>query len=142
MNSKQRKQAEKLRAVALDGLESKQQHVAREIERLEKLRDEQNWHEKSKTAAAELDKLFAELETREAALERRKDMHEDNVTSQANRLNQEQRDLNARAALVEMANKPVKESINEILMLLELDESPEEIARLIRKKHHILEPKW
>ena len=86
--------------------------------------------------------LFAEVEVREAELERRQEMHKENVASAAGQLAQQQKDLDARTVLIEMANKPVKETINEILMLLELEETPEEIAKMVRKKHNILEPKW
>lgn len=86
MNSKQRKQTEKLRAAALDGLESKQQLVEAQIARLEKLREEQDWRG--------------------------------------------------------MANKMARDTVKDVLMMLELDEDPTEIARQVRAKHDILESTW
>ncbi|ATW58014.1 hypothetical protein CNR34_00081 [Pseudomonas phage nickie] len=43
---------------------------------------------------------------------------------------------------VNAANQDPIEVINEALLLLELDESPEEIAKLLREKREALDVKW
>lgn len=43
---------------------------------------------------------------------------------------------------VNAANRDPIEVINEALLLLELDESPEEIAKLLREKREVLDVKW
>lgn len=172
MNAKQRKQAETIRAAALAGLEAKQETVARQIDALMALKAEQEWYEKGRTAKAHIEhnerllarldqhktveesfkelagknetlvKLYKEVEEREDKLSLNMERFKENVDSEQKRLEDMEKNLEHRRNLVEIANKPVKESIGEILMMLELDESPEEIARLIRNKHHILVPTW
>lgn len=179
MNAKQRKQTEKLRAAALDGLESKQQAVEDLIAELSILREEQQWYEKSRTAKADIERnerAVARLEQHqsledrerqlllnEAALKegeirlsRKAEAFDKKMEAAQTRLSKEMEELkeaDARRAdadaelivrfnLVEAANRPAKETIKDVLMMLELDEDPVEIARQVRAKHDILEPKW
>lgn len=172
MNAKQRKQAEKIKAAAMEGLETRQQSVAAEIERLQSLQKEQQWYEQCRTAGADadrnqlllarldqhhqMDRLNVELEEkrqevlalhvkvneREEQLKAASEKYAEYVQQETTRLKEIDHGLQVRQNLVEMANKPVKETINEILMMLELDETPESIAAHVRNKHHILVPKW
>jgi hypothetical protein len=179
MNAKQRKQTEKLRAAALDGLESKQQAVEKLIAELTVLREEQQWYEKSRTAKADIERnerAVARLEQHQSLEDKANELASDiatmnlergnltrdianfqkRMTAAQERLSKEMEDfkeadarrveadaeLLVRFNLIERANRPAKETIKDVLMMLELDEDPVEIARQVRAKHDILEPKW
>lgn len=45
-------------------------------------------------------------------------------------------------AKIDVANKPVIDLLNDVLMALELDESPKDIAAELRRQHAYLDAKW
>ncbi|UKL14979.1 hypothetical protein hairong_074 [Pseudomonas phage hairong] len=45
-------------------------------------------------------------------------------------------------AKIDLANKPVIQLLNDVLMALELDESPATIAAELRRQHAYLDAKW
>lgn len=50
--------------------------------------------------------------------------------------------LDARKALLAIANVDVVEALNEILLQLELEEDPKEILKYMKRRREELEPKW
>ena len=95
--------------------------------------------------ANEVDRKRADLEEWQNALDREQDLFAEQKekfeTDQHNVM-----DLQSRISLaidrVNAANRDPIETINEILLMLELDASPEEIAKLMREKREALDVKW
>ncbi|UIS24640.1 hypothetical protein S21ZY_078 [Pseudomonas phage ZY21] len=77
------------------------------------------------------------------------DREQDSFQEQRRKFESDQKDviaLQSRISLaidrVNAANRDPIETINEILLMLELEASPEEIARLMREKREALDVKW
>lgn len=79
----------------------------------------------------EAKELLDEVERREAALEENRRSVERDIIRAEGML-----------AKIDLANKPVIQLLNDVLMVLELDESPATIAAEIRRQHAYLDAKW
>ncbi|QOC57933.1 hypothetical protein phiK7B1_078 [Pseudomonas phage phiK7B1] len=96
--------------------------------------------------------LTDKLEAKEADLKEWQealDREQDSFQEQHRKFESDQKDvlaLQSRISLaidrVNAANRDPIETINEILLMLELEASPEEIARLMREKREALDVKW
>lgn len=95
--------------------------------------------------ANEVDRKRADLEEWQNALDREQDL----FAEQKEKFEIDQQnvlDLQKRISLaidrVNAGNRDPIETINEILLMLELEASPEEIAKLMREKREALDVKW
>lgn len=119
MNAKQRKQAGKIAAYAAS-LADNRLLAAKAAET---------------SAAIERQRLEADLYNARVVFYSEKDQHEAMVEM-------DMLALEAKKTYLDAMTKPSIEVIKDILVCLELDESPLEIAARLREIHGILEPKW